>query len=222
MFRIKICGITNTADAQVAAEAGAEAVGLNFYLGTPRCVTRQRAVEIAAALPGDVARVGVFVNSPLDELLETREEVGLDYLQLHGDEPPEMLLKLKLAGVLYLRAFRCGADGLAPITDYLESCRRSDALPEAVLIDAHAPGEYGGTGQTVDWEMLRPLAGRLFDCPLLLAGGLNPDNVGEAIAAAKPWGVDTASGVESSPGRKDAQRVRRFIDAARAALEAGD
>jgi phosphoribosylanthranilate isomerase len=219
MFRIKICGVTNVEDAVAAAEAGAEAVGLNFYLGTPRCVPRERAMDIAASLPREVVRVGVFVNAPLDELLETREAVGLDYLQLHGDEPPELLLELKLAGAFCLRAFRCGAEGLAPITQYLEACRTIDALPEAVLIDAHAPGQFGGTGKTVDWPMLHPLEGWILRRPLLLAGGLNPDNVAEAIKEARPWGVDTASGVEASPGRKDADRVRRFISSALAALE---
>jgi phosphoribosylanthranilate isomerase len=222
VFRIKICGITNLDDALLAADAGAQAVGLNFYPGTPRCVGFEAAAEIAASLPRDVARVGVFVDAPLAELLAIRERVGLDFVQLHGDEPPEIVAQLHSRGLQVVRAFRCGDEGLAPPRAYLLQCRQLGALPDAVLIDARAPGQYGGTGQTVDWPSLGPLGGRLEGCPLLLAGGLTPDNVSQAIATAKPFGVDTASGVESSPGRKDPARVRRFITFARNALQASE
>lgn len=220
MFRIKICGITNVDDALAAARAGAQAVGLNFYAGSPRCVSTALAAEIAAALPVEVARVGVFVNPTFEELLETHARASLDFVQLHGDEPPQMLAELCSRGIHVLRAFRWGDEGLTAAREYLERCRQLAALPQAVLIDARAAAAYGGTGQTVDWNSLRPLAGKLADCPLLLAGGLTPENVAAAIATSRPYGVDTASGVESQPGKKDEEKVRRFITAALASLKA--
>jgi phosphoribosylanthranilate isomerase len=210
-FRVKICGITRPEDASMAAGAGADAIGLNFYPGSPRCVTLEQAQAIAAAMPAGVARVGVFVNADLAEMRRIADSVPLDYVQLHGDEPPQAIAALD---VPVIRAFRCGSAGLMPVGLYLEACRQAGRLPAAVLIDAYAPGAFGGTGQTLDWPALAAGREHLAGLPLILAGGLTAENVAAAIAAARPDGVDTASGVESSPGVKDAARVRAFVAAA--------
>ncbi|TWT88448.1 N-(5'-phosphoribosyl)anthranilate isomerase [Pseudobythopirellula maris] len=218
MFRIKICGLTRPADAAVCAEAGADAIGLNFYSGSPRCLTMERAVELADAGGEPLLRVGVFVNATLDELAAAVQAARLDAVQLHGDEPPAAFAALP-EGIRTVRAWRVGAEGLPPLAEYLETSEAHGRRPEAALVDAAAPGAYGGTGKRVDWGRVaeeRPLLG---STPLILAGGLTPDNVAEAIAAVRPDGVDTASGVESAPGVKDAGAVRAFVAAAREAFD---
>lgn len=216
MFRIKICGVTSIRDARQAAEAGADAIGLNFYAPSPRFVTVQRACEIAAAVPSHVSKVGVFVNSPAADVAAIADQVGLDLIQLHGDEPPSFFQQLADRPVL--RAFRCRDDGLAPAVAYLDDCRTAGRLPEAVLLDAYAPGKYGGTGQCLDWATVSQAGDRLGGLPIVLAGGLTSENVGDAIAAARPAAVDTAGGVEASPGAKDADKMRLFVSAARLAF----
>ncbi len=217
MFRIKICGVTRVDDGVQAARAGADAIGLNFCPGSPRFVDRRAAREIAAALPGGIARVGVFVNADFDELVETAETVGLDVIQLHGDEPPSVVGRLGPRTVV--RAFRCRDTGLAPVRDYLEQCRRAGALPQSVLLDAYSPDKYGGTGKCLDWPTVRAAGAQLGGLPIVLAGGLTPDNVSAAIAAAWPAAVDTAGGVESAPGVKDIEKVIAFVAAAQAAFQ---
>jgi phosphoribosylanthranilate isomerase len=220
MFHIKICGITNTDDARAVAQAGADAVGLNFYPKSPRCVPATTARAIAEVLPPGIVKVGLFVNAELDVVRRTAGEVGLDLVQLHGDEPPEYLGELADAVSLpVMRAFRWGPAGLAPIVDYLGECRRLGCLPRLVLVDAYQPGVYGGSGTTADWPAVPAYATVPDLPPLVLAGGLTPENVAGAIAAVHPAAVDTASGVELSPGRKDAALVRAFVLAARAAME---
>ena len=221
MFQVKICGITTAADGVLAAESGADAIGLNFYAPSPRCVTLARAQEIAAALPPTVRTVGVFVNARLEEVLSIAAGVPLDGVQLHGDEPPAMLAALRLAlpqRTLLVRALRCRDGGLLPVSDYLAACIALGPPPDAVLLDAYRPGEYGGTGQVLDWQVLARERGLLGEIPVILAGGLTSANVASAIAAARPSAVDTASGVESSPEQKDPQLVRDFIASAMAAL----
>ena len=137
MFRIKICGITTVADGLLAARAGADAIGLNFFPGSPRSVTVATAREIAKSLPDGTTKVGVFVNEPLETLLETAEIVGLDAIQLHGDEPPTLLRQLAPWPVI--RAFRCRDEGLGPVMDCLELCRLAGRLPQALLLDAYSP-----------------------------------------------------------------------------------
>ncbi len=220
MFRVKICGITDVHDAIAVANAGADAVGLNFYEGSPRFVTQSQARQIAAALPTHMAKVGVFVNSPADEVARLCDEVGLDVVQLHGDEPPKILGML--APRVIVRAFRCGESGFEPVIDYVGRCREAGHAPAAVLVDAYQPGSYGGTGAVVDWHQVPELAIRLPDTPIVLAGGLRPENVAEAIRVAHPAAVDTASGVESSPGRKDPNLVRDFVRNALAAFDLSD
>ncbi len=217
LFRVKICGIANVQDAVTVAGARADAVGLNFYTGSPRYVTPDNAREIAAALPSNVAKVGVFVNSPIDEVANLFDQVGLDIVQLHGDESPEMLSSLAPRPVV--RAFRCRESGFQPLIEYVSLCRDMGHAPMAVLVDAYQPGSYGGTGAVADWAAVSELAQDLADMPIVLAGGLRPENVAEAIRVARPAAVDTASGVESSPGQKDAERVGKFIRNALASFD---
>ena len=218
MFRIKICGITRPEDAILAADAGADAIGLNFYAKSPRCLSTAAAAPILAAVGSRVQKLGVFVNSPAEEVIATYEKLGLDLVQLHGDEPPDFLQRL--GGIPVVRAFRCGPAGLAPIGAYLEACRVYGCPPRLVLIDAYDPGSYGGTGNVAPWNAAARFRELRFPYPLILAGGLTPDNVAEAIAQVRPVAVDTASGVEASPGIKDAARMRDFIQRAREAFAA--
>jgi phosphoribosylanthranilate isomerase len=215
MFRVKICGVTSSADALVAARAGADAVGLNFYAASPRCCPFERAREIAAALPVGVCKVGVFVNAPADEIRRLAREVPLDLVQLHGDEPPEFLRELRPLAIM--RAVRVDHD-LSPVASYLAACHRLMALPRLLLVDAARGGQYGGTGMTLDWTLLAAHRQQLGGMPLVLAGGLSPDNVACAIAHMRPWAVDVASGVETAPGVKSPELVQKFVDAALGAL----
>ncbi len=215
MFRIKICGITTVADALAAAEAGADALGLNFYPRSPRYVEPQVARKIVEALPAGVIKVGLFVNARPGEIRPLWEQLGLDLIQLHGDEPPELLAALSDCRVM--RAFRVGAEGLNPVVDYLQRCRRLNCLPGMILADSAVKGTYGGSGQVGPWQIL---ARRPADLPpLVLAGGLTPDNVAHAIAAVQPAAVDTASGVEDAPGHKSSDRIRSFVRSARQAFD---
>lgn len=216
VFRVKICGITNAEDARHAAGAGADAIGINFYGGSVRAVTLDQARGIAEAAPAEVAKVGVFVNAGADEVRQTAERLNLDYVQLHGDESPSVLGEL--AGLRVILAFRLGNAGWRPLVDYLDECRRLAAMPVAVLADACREGAYGGTGQAIDWAVARQFHELQLGIPLILAGGLTPQNVGEAIAAVSPAAVDTASGVESSPGCKDPSKVDAFIAASHIAM----
>jgi phosphoribosylanthranilate isomerase len=163
-----------------------------------------------------VRKVGLFVNSPAAEVVQIFDQVGLDVIQLHGDEPPEMLALFQTRPVI--RAFRCRDSGFAPLIEYVNACRLGGYSLEAVLIDAYQPGRYGGTGRLADWSRVPELTKELIDMPVILAGGLRPDNVAEAIRIARPAAVDTASGVESSPGRKDEELVRGFVNNASAAF----
>lgn len=215
MFRIKICGITSVADALAVARSGADAVGLNFCRSSPRYIELRLAREIVAALPDDIARVGVFVNAPASEVARIAGELRLDYVQLHGDESPDDLTSL--AGLQIIRAFR-GTDDFQPVAAYLAACRSLGHPLAAVLVDAFQAGQYGGTGQCPDWsavERARPSWGAM---PLVLAGGLKPTNVAAAIHAVRPTAVDTASGVETAPGQKSADLVAGFVAAARDAF----
>ncbi len=220
MFQVKICGVTNLEDARCCAEAGADAIGLNFYPPSPRCVKVDVARRITLELPTTVRKVGVFVNASRDDVLRTCDLVGLDTIQLHGDETPPMMAEL--AGRQLLKAFRCHNDDLRPLTEFLQRCEDLGCRPCGVLIDAYRPHAFGGTGQTANWSLVRRLSELLPDIPIVLAGGLSPENVAAAIEATRSAAVDTASGVESEPGRKDAQRVREFVGNARAAFRRVD
>lgn len=221
MFRVKICGITSVEDAGVVAEAGADAVGLNFYARSKRYVPIPRARAILDSLPAGVVKVGLFVNAEAREVCETFDRLGLDLIQLHGDEPPSFLARL--GGRPVVRAFRLApSEGLDAVGRYLAECREMECTPRMTLVDAYVEGAYGGTGQTADWQSLatyRQVGSEEPVPPLVLAGGLTPDNVAEAIATVRPAAVDTASGVESAPGHKDRALVERFVERARHAFE---
>lgn len=206
---VKICGITSPEDGLAAAEAGADAVGLVFWPASPRAVTPERTRAIGEALPPFVVRVGVFVDASRDEMARAADASGLDMLQLHGSEPPEALAGLPRRA---LKAVRVG-DGFAP-----EDALRYAGKAAGILVDTRRPGGTplpGGTGVPFDWSLVKGLAGQVRF--LVLAGGLSPSNVAEAIRSARPHGVDVSSGVESGPGRKDPEKVRAFVEAARAA-----
>ncbi len=207
MIRVKICGVTTAEDARYALENGADALGLNFVPGTPRCLDAGTAAALSAALPPFGARVGIFVDEPPERVETIFREVGLDAVQLHGEETPEACRWLIDRGVRVIRALRVkGPETIAEAARY-PAC--------TILLDAFVKGELGGTGKTFDWELARDLAARR---PVILSGGLRPENVAEAIHQVRPYGVDASSGVEGEvPGRKDFWRVRAFIENARAA-----
>jgi phosphoribosylanthranilate isomerase len=219
MFRIKICGITNVDDARAAADGGADAVGFNFFSKSRRFVEPETARQVALALPPGIKRVGVFVNHDAPEIIAIKSFVGLDAIQLHGAERAEQLANLPADAIL-VRAYRCGGDGLAPLAHYLDGCRAAGRSPDAVLIDADAGSEFGGTGRAADWTRITHERAMLGGLPLILAGGLTPANVAAAIQAVRPAGVDVATGVECLPGIKDRELMMRFIEAARQGFSA--
>ena len=209
--RVKICGITRPEGALVAAEAGADAIGL-VLASSPRRVTAEEARQIVRVLPPWVTPVGVFVDAPADEILKRAAETGFTAVQLHGDEPPETVAAL--GSLKVIKAFRIGADpDIEAAREWRIACERLGRRPDAYLVDARVPqGPMGGTGKPVDWI----LAARMITefSPLILAGGLGPENVAEAIRRVRPWGVDGSSGLESIPRVKDPARVRAFVAAA--------
>jgi len=203
MVEVKICGLTTVDDALRCIRAGADAIGLNFWPRSPRCVDVSTARAIVEASADHAQMVGVFVDFNLDRVQEILRETGIAWAQLHGAEPPELLAELlptayKAIGV---------KDGSA-----IELARSYPG--EHLLLDASVPGMPGGTGRTFDWAIAADVAD---ERKLTLAGGLTPDNVAEAVRAVNPFRVDVASGVECAPGRKDLELVRRFIEAAKTA-----
>jgi phosphoribosylanthranilate isomerase len=199
--RIKICGITRPEDALRAAELGADAIGLIFFAGSARHVTAARALEVIARLPPFVTTVGLFVDAPRAEVDAVLSAVPLDLLQFHGDETPAYCESFDRP---YIKAIAA-----APGVDLLQSAG-FHARARALLVDAYVPGVAGGTGVQADWAAIP----RNLPIPVVLAGGLHAGNGSEAIRTVQPWAVDVASGVESSPGVKDPEKVRDFIAAA--------
>jgi phosphoribosylanthranilate isomerase len=202
--RVKFCGITNLDDGREAERLGAWAIGLNHHPESPRFCEPGVAVEISAALKRRLEIVGVFVNPSLDELAVAAEDESLTMVQLHGDEGPAFCQEAaRRTGCKVIKALRVrsGADIQAA------EAYRTDFH----LLDAHRPGSPGGTGESFDWALL---AGRRSEVPLILAGGLTPENVGEGMAAARPFAVDVASGVEAEPGVKDHLLMARFVESA--------
>jgi phosphoribosylanthranilate isomerase len=207
---VKICGITNAQDAFIALEAGADLLGLNFFPPSPRFVTPQEAGQIVRQIRGPhptACLVGVFVDEDPASVQQIMARCDLDYAQLHGEEPPEWTTALLDRGLKVIKAFRV-RDGTS-----LAGIERHQAT--AYLLDTYVPGQAGGTGQTFDWQLATQASAR---GPVILAGGLTPANVAEAIRTARPWGVDVASGVEAEPGRKDPTMVRQFIAAAKGTM----
>ena len=234
MFHVKICGVTTAADAEMVAAAGADAIGLNFVQGSPRQLDLAHGRDVAAAIPAGVLRVGVFAGSPVDDMLQIARALCLDAIQLHGHldggrepiDPPERCGQL--SGLPVIRAVRLdtsrpGTDALAAARQWIAAAVAAGAAPAMVIVDAAVSlgtesGRLGGTGERVDWTALAR-AGSL-PVPMAVAGGLTPDNVAEAVHVTGLSAVDTASGVEAAPGRKDPQKVRAFIAAVRRGLEA--
>jgi phosphoribosylanthranilate isomerase len=204
--KVKICGITNWVDARRAVAEGAELLGFNFYPGSPRYVEPAKAKRIVSRLPKRISVVGVFVNESEQTMLAIARAVGLDALQLHGDETPAMVARLKRSFPV-IKAIRV-KQSLA--VGQLQAYKAATAL----LLDGFDARRRGGTGKTFDWEVARRAKkyGRVF-----LAGGLTPENVGEAIRAAQPYAVDVCSGVEARPGKKDPARVKQLMRAAKSA-----
>lgn len=200
---IKICGIKTLKDALAAIHAGADYLGFNFYPKTVRYIEKETCAKITSVLKREhpnIKLIGVFVNSSADEVKNILETCSLDLAQLHGDETPQMFAQLAPRA---FKAFRGIPEGI-------EGYERNKA--PALLVDAAVKNVYGGSGVTADWSAAAELAKRY---PLLLAGGLTPENVADAVRQVKPWGVDVASGVESAPGEKDAGRMKAFVQAVR-------
>lgn len=198
MTKVKICGITNPEDALTAVEAGADALGFVFYKESPRHIFPEEATRIINLLPPFVQAVGLFVNEEPETVNQISRLCRLGLVQLHGDETPEYCasIEARIMKAFRVRSLTC----LDPIADYfLSGC----------LLDAYSPSFYGGTGTSFNWEIAHEAVQR--GHRIVLAGGLTPANVSEAVRQVKPWGVDVSSGVESAPGRKDIKKVREFI-----------
>lgn len=202
MPRVKICGITNVEDALQACACGADALGLVFYPKSPRCVSPEQARAIIQALPPLVTTVGLFVNEDSLRIRQIAETCGLEVIQLHGDEGPQGCDFAPLRSIKALR-----------VKDAASLSGHEQFQTSALLLDAWVAGAYGGTGESFNWELA---AGIARVRPVILAGGLTPDNVAAAVAAVQPYGVDVSSGVEAAPGRKDPAKVAAFIRHAKA------
>jgi phosphoribosylanthranilate isomerase len=201
--QVKICGITRTADAVAAVDAGADAVGLMFYERSRRWVTLERAREVAELLPAGMARVGVFVDAEEGTIRRAIEECGLTTLQFHGDESLAFCERFRPLRIW--KAFRVTGPEVLGFMAKFET--------DAWLLDAAVPGQLGGSGERFDWELA--VQAKALGRPIVLAGGLTPENVGEAVERVRPYAVDVSSGVESAPGVKDAAKMRAFVAAAK-------
>ncbi len=213
-MKIKICGITNIDDAHAAIAAGADLLGFNFYPKSPRYIAPEKARDIATKVRTEGREplwVAVFVNSPLEEIRSILEIAQIDLAQLHGDEPVNVLKQLNGRG---FKALRPTSETEAEIDAEWFAPYGPNA--PVLLIDAYRQGQYGGTGHAADWSIATKLAQQY---PILLAGGLTPENVAEAIKQVRPWGVDVATGVECAPGKKDAAKMRLFVERCRGVNE---
>ena len=200
--QVKICGVTNVADALVVAGAGADMIGLNFYEKSPRYISVAQAAEISRTLPPFVLRVGVFVNPDEALVMRALGECNLSLLQFHGDEDSDFCTQF---GIMSVKALRVrDAESLAALANF---------NTDAFLLDAYSKSGLGGTGEKFNWELA--VEAQKFGKPIFLAGGLTPENVADAVKQVRPFAVDVSSGVESAPGKKDAAKVRAFIAAAK-------
>lgn len=202
--KVKVCGITNLADALAAAEAGADALGFVFYEASPRFISLDTAAQVIRQLPLHIVKVGLFVDAPEELVFHAVSQCGLSLLQFHGSETPEDRVQF---GLMSMKAFRIrDAASLESLPDY---------STDAWLLDAYSPDKAGGTGKTFNWELAAEA--QRWGRPIFLAGGLTPENVAQAVRLVHPYAVDVSSGVESAPGKKDAAKVQAFIRAAKAA-----
>jgi phosphoribosylanthranilate isomerase len=208
---VKVCGITRLADARVAVRAGANAIGFVFA-PSPRRVSPRRARSISCHLHPTIRRIGVFVDEALTRVLAVAEEAGLDGVQLQGHEPPELFREIRVAAprLFLLKVIRADCPESVEVAARL----RKEALADAVMVDTKDPANLGASS-SLSVELARDVAGAIDH--LVLAGGLTPQNVAEVVRGLRPWGVDVSSGVESGPGRKDAEKVRAFLWAVREA-----
>jgi len=203
--QIKICGVTNVADATVCADLGVDMIGLNFYEKSPRAIDPASACRIVEMLPESVKTVGVFVDGTAEEIRDTAKSIGLRILQLYGETSPQMCRKLA-RDFRVIRAFYTNRDFRPEIAALFSECD--------ILLDAHHPKLRGGTGQTCDWSVAA--ATRHFARFLILSGGLNAQNISAALAAVRPHAIDVCSGVEATPGVKDHKAIKKFVGAVRA------
>ncbi len=196
--KVKICGITNYDDAVAAMDMGADLLGFNFFRNSPRYTRPEQVAEIVDKLPGFIDIVGVFVNSPIEEIHEITQMCSLEWVQLHGDEDPKFCSSLNSHDVKTMKAIRVKSQS------DIESTK--DFFTDAILLDAFDPDKYGGTGVTFDWNIIGHIDKRIF-----LAGGINPDNA-EAAVKLGVYGIDVCSGIESSPGKKDHKKMKQLFD----------
>jgi phosphoribosylanthranilate isomerase len=204
--KVKICGLTSVADGLAAAEAGADMIGLMFYEKSPRHISLAQAVEISRALPPFVLKVGVFVDPEPELVTQAIAACGLNLLQFHGDEPSEFCTQF---GAMSVKALRVrDAESLQTLENF---------HTDAFLLDAYSKSGLGGTGEKFNWDLA--IEAQKFGKPIFLAGGLTPANVADAVRQVRPFAVDVSSGVEFAPGKKDAAKVRAFIQAVRAVCE---
>jgi phosphoribosylanthranilate isomerase len=220
MIWIKICATTNLHDAQAAVAAGADALGF-IFAPSSRQIEVHRAAEIISSLVNDIEKIGVFVNQTPVQVTDVAERVGLTGIQLHGDEPADQMREYRHAvgqrKIIKTLQARELLNLPGSLDDYLESRQSIDAI----LLDAGSPSQRGGTGRTFDWLAAAPIVARVrAQMPVIIAGGLNPENVVDAIRLFAPWGVDVVSGVEREIGKKDEDRLRSFVGAARQTQEA--
>jgi len=203
MIRVKICGITNIGDAYWAAESGADALGFIFYPKSQRVIAPERTREILQKIPGSIGRVGVFVNQEIQAVKEIVSFCGLHLIQLHGDESPQYCAQFPRSSLIKT-IFQCAEEEIQELEHY---------AVRAILVDAHEPGRYGGTGKNSDWALALKVKK---NHPLILAGGLNKENIKRAIEIVRPCAVDINSGVETSPGKKDPYKIREIVEIVRA------
>ena len=205
--KVKVCGLTTGENACSVVELGVDAIGINFWPKSKRYIEPIAAAEWLGELAGRVCRIGLFVNAGIDEIEAAVDFCVLDAIQLHGEETPDFCDEISAFGLPVIKAI--GVKGDAPVVN-------PNTFPtKQILLDAYAPDEFGGTGRSFRWDIVRNVIEEDAERFLILAGGLTPDNVAEAIAKAKPHAVDVASGVESSPGVKDLELTKRFLEAVR-------
>jgi len=209
MTKVKICGITSLEDALDAVNLGADALGFNFYEKSPRYISPEAARSIILQLPDDLSKVGIFVNESSDDVLENARMAEIDTIQFHGDETPHFVSEAsQRTGLAVIRALR--------VTQSFKAENAMEYDSHAILLDSYSKGEIGGTGATFDWDIARDV--RTLVERLYLAGGLSESNVADAIRKVRPFAVDACSRLESQPGKKDRDKVRKFISAVREAL----
>ena len=206
-IQIKICGITNTADALAAVNCGADALGFNLYPQSKRYIDLEAARDWIDELPGDVYKVAVLVNPTAEEAIRIGESACIDALQLHGQESPQFCRGLTDRGIRFAKA--------VPVTSARSLIELPSFHTDTLVLDSASPGKFGGTGKTFPWEWAHRFVETHALFNVILAGGLAPENVAQALREVRPYGVDVTSGVESSPGRKDSNRLKAFVEAVR-------